>query len=142
MLCGVWNLPGLRIKSVPPASVGRFLSTVPPGSLQLASLSQIQLGQELLSVCSEQNGESAGEKQGPRLEDSVLCLLLSGDLPNSSEQLGGTERKCPHCPWGGVAYTQQGSHPKSDVRMAEVILFSHLHCSERYQLQAFAPGNS
>ena len=104
----MWNLPGLRIKSVPHASVARFLPTVPPGSLQPTSLSQIQLGQELLSACSEQNGESADKKQGPRLEGGILCLLLSGGLPNSSEQLGGTERKCPHCPGGGVAYTQQG----------------------------------
>ena len=87
---------------------GGFLSTVPPGSLHPTSLSQIQLGQELLSACSEQNGESADKKQGPRLEGGILCLLLSGGLPNSSEQLGGTERKCPHCPGGGVAYTQQG----------------------------------
>ena len=111
----MWNLPGLSIKSMPPASVGGFLFTGPPGSLQPASLSQIQLGQELLSACSEQNGGSAGEKQGPRLEGGSVPAL-SGGLPNSSEQLGGTEWKCPHCPWGGVAYTRQGSHPQSDVK--------------------------
>ena len=63
---------------MPPASVGGFLFTVPPGSLQPASLSQIQLGQELLSACSEQNGGSAGEKQGPRLEGGTVPAAFWG----------------------------------------------------------------